>query len=83
MPLCEKCSKLDFSGYRVRKRPQDIDFSPEAPFEYAVEDVPREYDIGDYSEPDREDATLDEDGLQSDSTPEYEYTNSAMIRVLE
>jgi hypothetical protein len=48
MPLCKQCSKLDFSDFdRSRFRSS-----------YWIDSVPSEYEIGDYGEPDREDATL-------------------------
>jgi hypothetical protein len=63
MPLCKQCSKLDFSEYRFRKRHQDYDFDLDFDrsrfrSSYWIDSVPSEYEIGDYGEPDREDATL-------------------------
>lgn len=87
MPLCEQCSKLDFSEYRTRKREEDIDFDvhfDRARFQnaYWVDNVPSEHEIGDYGEPDREDATLGEDSHQSESVSVYSYTYVPMLCIL-
>jgi hypothetical protein len=88
MPLCKQCSKLDFSEYRIRKQHQDIDLEfhydrARLKRSYWIDSVPSEYEIGDYGELDREDATLGEASHQSDNVSVYDYTYIPMIYALE